>query len=198
MTVIVPGSRPTVAKHTPLPRTNSRAGWSFVMPVPAADVEVELREAGIEPAEQPIAWAEPDDLPMVDVDFSSLVVRDEVLRKAATDPRFRSDERVWNRLPDKYLEILSDDETPELNVAVARISGRATTAFRQSSRPIRSPPTCSNARPRGSDRSSRAAVVCGLRSQPMITSARSRMRSHEPRLAARPGSAVGPGGQRAT
>ncbi|GAA1308599.1 hypothetical protein GCM10009610_23300 [Pseudonocardia xinjiangensis] len=126
------------------------------------------------------------------------LVRDEVLRKAATDPRFRSAEWVWNKLPDKYLEILSDDETPELNVAVARISGRATTAFRQSSRPICSPPTCSNAIPRGSDGSSRAAVVCGLRTQPMITSVRSRMRSHEPRLAAQPGSAVGPGGQRAT
>jgi hypothetical protein len=50
-------------------------------------------------------------------------VRDEVLRKAATDPRFRSAEWVWNKLPEKYLEILSDDETPELNVAVARISG---------------------------------------------------------------------------
>jgi hypothetical protein len=28
----------------------------------AADVEVELRAAGIEPAEQPIAWAAPADL----------------------------------------------------------------------------------------------------------------------------------------
>jgi hypothetical protein len=51
------------------------------------------------------------------------IVRDEVLRKAATDPRFSSAERVWNKLPEKYLEILSDDETPELNSAVARISG---------------------------------------------------------------------------
>jgi hypothetical protein len=50
-------------------------------------------------------------------------VRDEVLRKAAADPRFRSAERVWNKLPEKYLEILSDNETPELNAAVVRISG---------------------------------------------------------------------------
>jgi hypothetical protein len=50
-------------------------------------------------------------------------VRDEVLRKAAADPRFRSAERVWNKLPEKYLEILADDETPELNAAVVRISG---------------------------------------------------------------------------
>lgn len=50
-------------------------------------------------------------------------VRDEVLRKAAADPRFRGARRVWEKLPAKYLEILSDDETPELNAAVARISG---------------------------------------------------------------------------
>lgn len=50
-------------------------------------------------------------------------VRDEVLRKAAADPRFRGARRVWDKLPAKYLEILSDDETPELNAAVARISG---------------------------------------------------------------------------
>ncbi|GAA1308604.1 hypothetical protein [Pseudonocardia xinjiangensis] len=90
MTVIVPESRPTVAKHTPLPRTNSRAGWSFVMPVPAADVEVELREAGIEPAEQPIAWAEPDDLPMVEVDCSSLDDIDEGLELNTPSERSES------------------------------------------------------------------------------------------------------------
>lgn len=50
-------------------------------------------------------------------------VRDEVLRKASTDNRFTAVTAVWNKLPEKYLEILSDDETPELVAAVARITG---------------------------------------------------------------------------
>lgn len=50
-------------------------------------------------------------------------VRDEVLRKARTDTRFRPAERVWARLPERLLQILSDDETPELAAAVARICG---------------------------------------------------------------------------
>lgn len=49
-------------------------------------------------------------------------VRDEILRKAATDPRFKSVETVWKKLPTRLLEVLSDDETPELAAAVTRIS----------------------------------------------------------------------------
>lgn len=50
-------------------------------------------------------------------------VRDEVLRKARVDPRFRRAQTVWTRLPERLLEILSDDETPELDAVVVRISG---------------------------------------------------------------------------
>jgi len=51
------------------------------------------------------------------------IVRDEVLRKARTDARFRRAEQVWNRLPPRLLQTLSDDETPQLSAAVARVSG---------------------------------------------------------------------------
>jgi hypothetical protein len=47
----------------------------------------------------------------------------EVIRKARTDERFRSAETVWNRLTPDWLEVLSDDVTPELAVVVNRISG---------------------------------------------------------------------------
>lgn len=50
-------------------------------------------------------------------------VRDEVLRKSRADPRFRRAMTVWTRLPVRLLEILSDDETPELDAVVVRISG---------------------------------------------------------------------------
>lgn len=50
-------------------------------------------------------------------------VRDEVLRKAGTDRRFAAAATVWNRLPNRMLEILSDDQTPDLAAAVARITG---------------------------------------------------------------------------
>jgi hypothetical protein len=50
-------------------------------------------------------------------------VRDEVLRKARTDARFRRAEQVWARLPASLLQILSDDETPQLAAVVARLSG---------------------------------------------------------------------------
>ncbi|MGA8116993.1 MAG: ImmA/IrrE family metallo-endopeptidase [Actinocatenispora sp.] len=35
-------------------------------------VEAELRDAGIEPTDQPVAWADPSDLPDVDVDLAAL------------------------------------------------------------------------------------------------------------------------------
>jgi hypothetical protein len=50
-------------------------------------------------------------------------VAGEVLRKARSDHRFKSSEAVWNRLIPDWLEVLSDDVTPELAVVVNRISG---------------------------------------------------------------------------
>lgn len=50
-------------------------------------------------------------------------VRDEVLRKSRRDRRFRAAEQVWRKLPDRLLQILSDDQTPELAAVVSRISG---------------------------------------------------------------------------
>ncbi|MUL42063.1 ImmA/IrrE family metallo-endopeptidase [Streptomonospora sp. PA3] len=49
--------------------------------IPAEDAKAELDEAGMTPAERPIAWSAADDLPDVDVDLSSL---DELLN--ALDP----------------------------------------------------------------------------------------------------------------
>jgi hypothetical protein len=49
-------------------------------------------------------------------------VRDEVLRKSRSDKRFQAAEAVLNKLPEKYLEILSDDATADLIAAVSRIS----------------------------------------------------------------------------
>lgn len=50
-------------------------------------------------------------------------VEDEVLRKARTDTRFRPAEAVWNKLTPKWVQVLSDDLTPELDAVVQRLSG---------------------------------------------------------------------------
>ena len=50
-------------------------------------------------------------------------VRDEVLRKSRQDRRFSMAEKVWRKLPERLMQILSDDPTPELAAAVNRISG---------------------------------------------------------------------------
>jgi hypothetical protein len=50
-------------------------------------------------------------------------VRDEVLRKSRQDKRFSAAEKVWRKLPERLMQILPDDQTPELAVAVHRISG---------------------------------------------------------------------------
>ena len=47
----------------------------------------------------------------------------EILRKARQDKRFSAAERVWRKLPPSLLQILSDDETKELSIAVERING---------------------------------------------------------------------------
>jgi hypothetical protein len=50
-------------------------------------------------------------------------VRAEVLRKARQDARFGPAEKIWRKLePGGWLEVLSDDETPELAAVVHRIT----------------------------------------------------------------------------
>ena len=49
-------------------------------------------------------------------------VQDEVLRKARQDARFRSAAVVWQKLTPKWVQILSDDQTPELAAVVHRIT----------------------------------------------------------------------------
>ena len=50
-------------------------------------------------------------------------VEGEILRKARQDQRFASAERVWKKLPERLMEVLSDDVTDTLAAAVQRISG---------------------------------------------------------------------------
>ena len=51
-------------------------------------------------------------------------VRNEVLSKSKSgkDRRFAQVERVWNKIPPKFLDVLPDDPTPELVAALGRIS----------------------------------------------------------------------------
>ena len=49
-------------------------------------------------------------------------VREEILRKASQDPRFQAAERVVKKLPEKYLEILSDGDSPDLRHTVERLT----------------------------------------------------------------------------
>ncbi len=49
-------------------------------------------------------------------------VRDEVLRKSRQDKRFRAAETVWRKLPERLMQILPDDQTPELAAAVHRLT----------------------------------------------------------------------------
>lgn len=51
------------------------------------------------------------------------IVQDEILRKSRQDHRFRDAERVWWKLTPDWIQILSDDQTPELSAVVQRISG---------------------------------------------------------------------------
>jgi len=46
----------------------------------------------------------------------------EVLRKSREDARFRSAATVWRKLTPRWLQILSDDQTPELAAVVHRIT----------------------------------------------------------------------------
>ncbi|MCW2642946.1 MAG: hypothetical protein JWP76_5252 [Dactylosporangium sp.] len=49
-------------------------------------------------------------------------VQAEVMRKSQEDARFRSAATVWRKLAPRWLQILSDDETPELAAVVHRIT----------------------------------------------------------------------------
>lgn len=49
-------------------------------------------------------------------------VRDEVFRKARQDERFRAAATVWQKLTPRWMQILSDDQTPELAAVVHRIT----------------------------------------------------------------------------
>ncbi|GAA1821761.1 hypothetical protein [Actinomadura chokoriensis] len=49
-------------------------------------------------------------------------VQNEVLRKAEQDERFRAAATVWRKLGPRWMEVLSDDQTPELAAAVHRIT----------------------------------------------------------------------------
>ncbi|MEU1522991.1 hypothetical protein ABZ413_12405 [Nocardia rhamnosiphila] len=50
-------------------------------------------------------------------------VRDEVLRKSRQEERFRPAATVWHKLSPRFMQVLSDDETPDLAAVVHRITG---------------------------------------------------------------------------
>ncbi len=50
-------------------------------------------------------------------------VETEILRKARQDQRFEAAERVWKKLPERLMTVLSDDVTDALSAAGARICG---------------------------------------------------------------------------
>ena len=50
------------------------------------------------------------------------IVEIEILRKARQEERFAAAERVWKKLPPRLMEVLSDDVTEELALAVQRIT----------------------------------------------------------------------------
>lgn len=49
-------------------------------------------------------------------------VQAEVLRKSRADERFRAAATAWRKLTPRWIEILSDDETPELAAVVHRVT----------------------------------------------------------------------------
>lgn len=48
-------------------------------------------------------------------------VQDEVFRKSAQDSRFRAAATVWRKLSPRWIQILSDDATPELAAVVHQV-----------------------------------------------------------------------------
>jgi len=49
-------------------------------------------------------------------------VQDEVFRKSRQDDRFRAAEKTWRKLTPTWMQILSDDPTPELAAVVHRMT----------------------------------------------------------------------------
>ncbi|HEX4173480.1 MAG TPA: hypothetical protein VHY82_13505, partial [Acetobacteraceae bacterium] len=49
-------------------------------------------------------------------------VQTEVFRKAGTDQRFSSAASTWRKLTPNWIQVLSDEPTPQLEVAVRRIA----------------------------------------------------------------------------
>jgi hypothetical protein len=49
-------------------------------------------------------------------------VQEEVLRKSRQDERFRAAGRIWPKLTANWIQVLSDDYTPELGAVVRRIT----------------------------------------------------------------------------
>ncbi len=49
-------------------------------------------------------------------------VQAEVLRKARQDPRFAPAAQLWRKLTPNWIEVLSDDQTPELAAVVHRLT----------------------------------------------------------------------------
>lgn len=49
-------------------------------------------------------------------------VQTEVLRKSQQDQRFRAAAAVWHKLTPRWIQILSDDQTPELAAVVNRVT----------------------------------------------------------------------------
>jgi hypothetical protein len=49
-------------------------------------------------------------------------VQAEVLRKSNTDDRFRAAARAWGKLTPGWIDVLSDDATPELAAVVHRVT----------------------------------------------------------------------------
>lgn len=50
------------------------------------------------------------------------IVETEILEKAKKDARFAAAERVWRKIPQKLMTVLSDDFSKDLNYAVQRIT----------------------------------------------------------------------------
>ena len=46
----------------------------------------------------------------------------EIIRKSRQDSRFAAANTVWAKLPERLMQVLSDDATPELATVVHRIS----------------------------------------------------------------------------
>lgn len=55
-------------------------------------------------------------------------VEQEILQKSQKDPRFYPAQRVWKKLPNRLMTVLSDDYTELLATAVERVSN---TSFAQ-------------------------------------------------------------------